>query len=77
MAENPQMMQSMLNAPYMRTLMEALSRDPAMASNLLGQSPLLAGNPQLQQQMSGMMPQLLQQMQNPEVQSMMSNPQVS
>uniref|UniRef100_A0A6M2DTV2 Ubiquilin-like protein n=1 Tax=Xenopsylla cheopis TaxID=163159 RepID=A0A6M2DTV2_XENCH len=75
MADNPQMMQSMLNAPYTRTLLEALSRDPAMASNLLGQSPLLAGNPQLQQQMSGMMPQLLQQMQNPEIQSMMSNPQ--
>lgn len=42
---------------------------------LINQSPLLANNPQLQEQMRTMMPQLIQQMQNPEIQSMMSNPQ--
>jgi ubiquilin len=56
-------------------MMEAFSQDPNMAANLIGQSPLLQANPQLQEQMRTMMPQMLQQMQNPEVQSMMSNPQ--
>lgn len=42
---------------------------------LISQSPLLANNPQLQDQMRTMMPQFVQQMQNPEVQSMLSNPQ--
>lgn len=36
---------------------------------------MMANNPQLQAQMRQMMPQMLQQMQNPEVQSMMTNPQ--
>lgn len=36
---------------------------------------MMQGNPALQEQMRTMMPQFLQQMQNPEVQSMMSNPQ--
>lgn len=35
----------------------------------------MANNPQLQDQMRTMMPQFVQQMQNPEVQSMLSNPQ--
>lgn len=42
---------------------------------MINQSPLLANNPQLQDQMRQMMPQFVQQMQNPEVQSMMTNPQ--
>lgn len=44
-------------------------------TQLINQSPMLANNPQLQAQMRQMMPQMLQQMQNPEVQSMMTNPQ--
>lgn len=35
----------------------------------------MANNPQLQEQMRTMMPQFVQQLQNPEVQSMMTNPQ--
>jgi len=65
----------MLNAPYTRSMMDALSQDPNMAANLIGSSPLLQANPQLQEQMRTMMPQFLQQMQNPEVQQMMTNPQ--
>lgn len=75
MSDNPSLMESMLNAPYTRSMMESLSQDPNMAANLIGQSPILQGNPQLQEQMRTMMPQFLQQMQNPEVQSMMTNPQ--
>lgn len=75
MSDNPSLMESMMNAPYTRSMMEALQQDPNMAANLIGQSPILQGNPQLQEQMRTMMPQFLQQMQNPEVQQMMTNPQ--
>lgn len=75
MGDNPSMMQNLINAPYTRTMMEAMAADPTMAANLMNQSPLLANNPQLQEQMRTMMPQFVQQLQNPEVQSMMTNPQ--
>jgi ubiquilin len=76
MSDNPSLMESMMNAPYTRSMMEAMSQDPNMAANLIGNSPLLQANPQLQEQMRTMMPQMLQQMQSPEVQQMMTNPQV-
>lgn len=38
---------------------------------------MFANNPQLQDQIRTMMPQLLAQLQNPEMQQMMSNPQVT
>ena len=75
MGDNPQLVQNLLNAPYTRSMMDAMASDPAMASQLLSTSPILANNPQLQEQMQSMMPQFLQQMQNPETQAMMSNPQ--
>lgn len=75
MSDNPTLMQNMMNAPYTRTMMDAMQADPQMAASLINQSPLLANNPQMQEQMRTMMPQLIQQMQNPEIQSMMSNPQ--
>ncbi|XP_050313754.1 ubiquilin-1 isoform X2 [Anthonomus grandis grandis] len=75
MAENPSYVQSMFDAPYTRSVLEALAADPQMASNLLSESPFFVGNPQLQEQMRGMMPQLLQQLQNPEIQNLMGNPQ--
>lgn len=34
MSENPTMMSNMLNAPYTRTMLEALQADPDMASNV-------------------------------------------
>lgn len=38
---------------------------------------MFANNPQLQEQMRTMMPQMLNQLQNPDMQQMMSNPQVT
>ncbi|XP_055375305.1 ubiquilin-4 [Condylostylus longicornis] len=75
MSENPTLMQNLLNAPYTRSMMEAMASDPNLANQLLSTSPILANNPALQEQMSTMMPQFLQQMQNPDVQSMFTNPQ--
>lgn len=75
MSDNPSLVEGMMNAPYFRSMMESLSQDPNLAANLISQSPVLQGNPALQEQMRNMMPQFMQQMQNPEVLSMMSNPQ--
>lgn len=34
MADNPELMQNMLNAPYTRSVIEAMSADPALATNV-------------------------------------------
>ncbi|XP_005098562.1 ubiquilin-1 [Aplysia californica] len=74
MMQNPQMMSNMLQAPYMQSMMQSLSANPELAQQIIGNNPLFANNPQMQANMTRMMPNLLQQMQNPEVQSMVTNP---
>jgi ubiquilin len=74
MMENPSLMRNMLNAPYTRSVLEALAADPAMMSRLISANPFLRGNPQMQEQMTAMMPALIQQMQNPQMQNIVSNP---
>lgn len=76
MSENPQLVQNMLSAPYTQSMIQALSADPNMANAILSENPLFAGNTGLQEQIRTMMPQFLQQMQNPEMQNLMTNPQV-
>ncbi|XP_076354648.1 ubiquilin-1-like isoform X2 [Tachypleus tridentatus] len=73
--ENPQLMQNMMSAPYMQSTLQALSANPEMAQQIVANNPLLSGNPQLQEQVQNMMPVFLQQMQNPEIQSLLTNPQ--
>lgn len=34
MSDNPELMQNMMNAPYTRSMMEAMSADPNMAANV-------------------------------------------
>ncbi len=75
MTENPQMMQNMLNAPYTQAMFQNMSQNPDMAANIISSNPLFAGNPQLQEQLRSMMPMFMQQMQNPAIQSMMTNPE--
>lgn len=77
MAENPQLIQNMLSAPYTQSVLQALAADPSMANRIMAENPLVASNPALQEQMRTMMPQLLQQLQNPEIHNLMSNPQVN
>lgn len=76
MSENSDMMQNMLSAPYTQNVLEALASDPNMAQSFLSDNPLLAGNPQVQEQVRSMIPSFIQQLQNPEMQNVMSNPQV-
>lgn len=75
MMENPQLLSSMINAPYTRAMFQNLSTNPELAQQIIGSNPLFAGNPVLQEQMRTMLPSFLNQMQNPEVQSFMTNPQ--
>lgn len=77
MSENPQLVQSMFNAPYTRSIIEAMQADPNMASSFLADNPLISNNPALQEQMRQYMPQFLEQLQNPEMQNLMTNPQVN
>lgn len=74
MIENPQLMRNMLNAPYTRSILEAMAADPAMASRVIAAHPFLRANPQMQEQMRAMMPAFIQQMQNPQIQSVVTNP---
>ncbi|XP_058796661.1 ubiquilin-1 [Phymastichus coffea] len=74
MMENPTLMRNMLNAPYTRSMLEAMAADPSMASRVISANPFLRGNPQMQEQLTSMMPQLIQQMQNPQIQNLVTNP---
>lgn len=74
MMENPQLLRNMLNAPYTRSMLEAMAADPNMASRVISANPFLRSNPQMQEQMRTMMPTFIQQMQNPQMQNVMTNP---
>ncbi|XP_014285132.1 ubiquilin-1 [Halyomorpha halys] len=75
MSENPQLLQSLMSAPYMQTMLQAMAADPNLANNVIASNPLFANNPMLQSQMREMMPTLMNQLQNPEMQSLFTNPQ--
>ncbi|KAG8187613.1 hypothetical protein JTE90_027025 [Oedothorax gibbosus] len=74
LTDNPQLM-SNLNTPMMQNMMQTLAANPDFTARVMQNNPLLAGNPALQQQMQNMMPQILAQLQNPEQQSILTNPQ--
>lgn len=73
-SENPQLMQNVISAPYMRTMMQTLAQNPDFAAQMMVNVPLFAGNPQLQEQLRLQLPVFLQQMQNPESLSILTNP---
>lgn len=75
MSSDPQLMQSMMNAPYMQSMMQQLSTNPELARSMLANNPLLANNEQLRQQTAAQMPALLNMMQNPQLQATLSNPE--
>ncbi|KAK9723191.1 UBA/TS-N domain [Popillia japonica] len=75
MSENPQLMQNMLNAPYTQNMLRALAADPSIANAVFADNPLFHDNPALQEHLRNMMPHFLQQLQNPDMQSLVTNPQ--
>ncbi|XP_046555172.1 ubiquilin-1-like [Haliotis rubra] len=74
MSQNPQLMQNMMQAPYMQAMLQTMSTNPELAQQIIGSNPMFQGNPQLQEHFRMYLPQLLTQMQNPEMQTMMTNP---
>merc|ERR1719210_201793 len=64
----------MMQAPYMTSMLESMSANPDFTNQILQANPMFAGNPALQEQLRAQMPHFLQQMQNPEIQSALSNP---
>lgn len=65
MSSNPQLMQNMLQAPYMQSMLQTLSANPQMANQMIGANPMFAGNPQLQGYMRQMLPTFLEQVGKP------------
>ncbi|XP_025077166.1 ubiquilin-1-like isoform X1 [Pomacea canaliculata] len=74
MMQNPQMISNMMQAPYMQSMLQSLSANPELAQQIIGNNPLFAGNPLLMEQFRSQLPVLVQQLNNPDVQSTMSNP---
>ncbi|XP_066600256.1 ubiquilin-1 [Prorops nasuta] len=72
--ENTNLMRNMINAPYTRSMLEAIAADPEVANSLIARNPFLRDNPQMQEQMRAMMPAFIQQMQNPHMQNVVTNP---
>ncbi|XP_064461063.1 ubiquilin-1-like [Ornithodoros turicata] len=75
LANDPALVQNMMSAPYVQSMLQSMASNPDMANQIMSANPLLAGNPGLQDQMRQMMPQFMQQLQNPEVRSLITNPQ--
>ncbi|XP_049766030.1 ubiquilin-1 [Schistocerca cancellata] len=75
MMDNPQLIQSMLSAPYTQSMLQSFAADPSTAAAIINTNPLFAENPALQDQIRRMLPNFLQQLQNPEIHNLMSNPQ--
>ncbi|XP_066466305.1 ubiquilin-4 [Tiliqua scincoides] len=73
-SENPQLMQSVVSAPYLRTMLQTLAQNPDIAAQMMVNVPLFAGNPLLQEQLRLQLPAFLQQMQNPDSLSILTNP---
>ncbi|XP_052822049.1 ubiquilin-2 isoform X3 [Octopus bimaculoides] len=74
MTQNPQLIQNMLQAPYIQTMMQTMSSNPDMAQQILGNNPLFAANPQFQDIFNQYLPTMMNQLQNPQMQTLISNP---
>lgn len=74
MTQNPQLIQNMLQAPYIQTMMQTMSANPEMAQQILGSNPMFASNPQFQDIFFQYLPTMMNQLQNPQMQTLLSNP---
>jgi ubiquilin len=61
MLNNPRQMDSILNSPYMQSMLQMISHNPDMSRLIVENSPQLAGNPELRDQVTRSMPALLTQ----------------
>ncbi len=59
----------------MQSVTQSLATNPELTRQIMNNNPLLQSNPELREQLMRTMPTLLQQMQNPEMQSLLANPE--
>ena len=58
---NPELLSNMMQAPYIQSMMQAMSANPDMANSVIESNPMFAGNPELQENMRRMFPTFMQQ----------------
>ncbi|CAF5026807.1 unnamed protein product, partial [Rotaria sp. Silwood1] len=73
LVQNPRLLESVLNAPYMQPLMDSLAANPDISRQMIANNPMFANNPELREQMINALPAMMEQMRNPEVQALMQN----
>lgn len=73
LVQNPRLLESVLNAPYMQPLMDALAANPDISRQMIVNNPMFANNQELREQMINALPAMMEQMRNPEVQALMQN----
>ena len=73
LVQNPRLLESVLNAPYMQPLMDSLAANPEISRQMVANNPMFANNPELREQMINALPAMMEQMRNPEVQALMQN----
>jgi ubiquilin len=73
LVQNPRLLESVLNAPYMQPLMDSLAANPDISRQMVVNNPMFANNPELRDQMLNTLPAMMEQMRNPEVQALMQN----
>jgi len=73
LVQNPRLLESVLNAPYMQPLMDSLAANPDISRQMVSNNPMFANNPELRDQMLNALPAMMEQMRNPEVQALMQN----
>jgi ubiquilin len=73
LVQNPRLLESVLNAPYMQPLMDSLAANPDISRQMVANNPMFANNPELRDQMLNALPAMMEQMRNPEVQALMQN----
>jgi len=71
--QNPQLLDSVVNAPYLQPMMDMLAANPEMSRQMVENNPMFANNPELRSQMLNSLPTMMEQMRNPEVQSLIQN----
>lgn len=73
LVQNPRLLESVLNAPYMQPLMDSLAANPDISRQMITNNPMFANNPELREHMLNALPAMMDQMRNPEVQALMQN----
>jgi ubiquilin len=72
--QNPRLLESMMSTPYMQSMIQMLSTNPELARQMIENNPMLGQNQDMRDSMSRALPNLLSQLQNPEMQSLLTNP---